>query len=92
MKRVIVIGSPGVSDRIGKKRDDIPWTEIGKKRDDIPWTEHEFDEEFRQFIVEFPEARLPGIYQLLHQYEQGREIHIFRSREEAEEYLAEAGG
>lgn len=80
MKRVIVIGSLGVSDR------------IGKKRDDIPWTEHEFDEEFRQFIVEFPEARLPGIYQLLHQYEEGREIHIFRSREEAEEYLAEAGG
>ena len=33
----------GVSDR------------IGKKRDDIPWTEHEFDEELRQFIVEFPE-------------------------------------
>ena len=45
MKRVIVIGSPGVSDR------------IGKKRDDIPWTEHEFDEEFRQFIVEFPGKR-----------------------------------
>ena len=66
----------GVSDR------------IGKKRDDIPWTEHEFDEEFRQFIVEFPEVRLPGIYRLLHQYGQGREIHIFRSREEAEEYLA----
>lgn len=76
MKRVIVIGSPGVSDR------------IGKKRDDIPWTEHEFDEEFRQFIVEFPKARLHEIYRLLHQYEQGREIHIFRSREEAEEYLA----
>ena len=61
---------------------------IRKEREDIPWTEHEFDEEFRQFIMEFPETRLPGIYQLLHRYEQGREIHIFRSREEAEEYLA----
>ena len=61
---------------------------IGEKREDIPWIEHEFDEELRQFIMEFPETKLPGIYQLLHQYEQGREIHIFRSREEAEEYLA----
>ena len=60
---------------------------IGTVRDDIPWIEHEFDEEFRQFIVEFPETRLPGIYRLLHRYEQGREIHIFRSRVEADEYL-----
>jgi len=37
--------------------------------------------------VEFPETRLPGIYRLLHQYEQGREIRIFRSREEADGYL-----
>ena len=64
---------------------------IGKEREDIPWGEHEFDEEFRQFIMEFPETKLPGIYRLLHQYEQGREIHIFRSREEADEYLAQAG-
>ena len=61
---------------------------IGEKREDIPWIEHVFDEELRQFIIEFPETKLPGIYQLLHQYEQGREIHIFRLREDAEEYLA----
>ena len=60
---------------------------IGKAREDCPWIEHEFDEEFRQFIMEFPETRLPGIYRLLHRYEQGREIHIFRSRVEADEYL-----
>ena len=41
-----------------------------------------------KFIVEFPETRLPGIYRLLHRYEQGREIHIFRSRVEADGYLA----
>ena len=35
----------------------------------------------------FPEAKLPGIYRLLHQYEKGREIHIFRSREKADAYL-----
>ena len=60
---------------------------IGKEREDIPWIEYEFDEEFRQFIVEFPENRLPNIYRLPHRYEQGREIHIFRSRKEADEYL-----
>ena len=62
---------------------------IGKAREDCPWIEHEFDEEFRQFIMEFPETRLPNIYRLLNQYEQGREIHIFRSRDEADEYLSE---
>ena len=62
---------------------------IGKEREDCPWIEHEFDEEFRQFIMGFPVTRLPVIYQLLGQYEQGREIHIFRSRDEADEYLSE---
>lgn len=64
---------------------------IGKAREDIPWIEYEFNEEFRQFIMEFPETRLPVIYRLLHHYEQGREIHIFRSREEADEYLSDWG-
>lgn len=64
---------------------------IGKAREDIPWIEYEFDEEFRQFIMEFPETRLSVIYRLLHHYEQGREIHIFRSREEADEYLSDWG-
>ena len=62
---------------------------IGKEREDCPWIEREFDEEFRQFIMEFPETRLPNIYRLLGQYGQGREIHIFRSRDEADEYLSE---
>ena len=59
---------------------------IGKKREDMPWIEYEFDEEFRQFITEFPQTRLPNIYRLLEEYGQGREIHIFRSREEADSY------
>ena len=62
---------------------------IGNEREDMPWIEYEFDEEFRQFIMEFPETKLPGIYRLLQKYEKGREIHIFRSREEADAYLAQ---
>lgn len=62
---------------------------IGKEREDCPWNEYEFDEEFRQFIMEFPKSRLPGIYRLLQEYEQGREIYIFRSRKEADEYVSE---
>ena len=59
---------------------------IGKKREDIPWVEQEFDEEFRKFITEFPQTRLPDIYRLLKEYGQGKEIHIFKSREEADSY------
>ena len=60
---------------------------LGKKREDSPWVEYEFDEEFREFIMGFPENRLPNIYRLLRRYGQGREIHVFRSREEADEFI-----
>ena len=62
---------------------------IGTKREDIPWVETEFDEEFRQWILNFPKDQLPVIYQLLEKYGQNRNIHIFRSRETAENYLEE---
>lgn len=62
---------------------------IGTKREDIPWVETEFDEEFRQWILNFPKDQLPVIYQLLEKYGQNRNIHIFRSREAAENYLEE---
>jgi len=29
---------------------------IGKKREDLPWVETEFDEEFRQWIMDFPKT------------------------------------
>ena len=32
---------------------------IGKERVDIPWKEEEFDEEFRQWILDFPKDQLP---------------------------------
>lgn len=60
---------------------------IGTRREDLPWVETEFDGEFRQWILDFPNDQLPRIYELLEQYRDGKEIHIFRSREEAEECL-----
>ena len=61
---------------------------IGKPRTDMPWVETEFDEEFRQWILDFPEKQLLKIYELLEKYSgRGKEIMIFRKREEAEEFL-----
>lgn len=56
-------------------------------REDMPWVETEFDEEFRQWILDFPERELKAIYELLEKYRDAKKIVIFKSREEAEEYL-----
>ena len=60
---------------------------IGQKRDDLPWLETEFDEGFREWITGFPKDELPQIYELLGKYKGEKEIVIFRSREEAEDFL-----
>lgn len=61
---------------------------IGMKREDLPWLETQFDPEFRRWIEEFPEKKLPAIYKMLEKYRASREIIIFRSRQETEEYLS----
>lgn len=60
---------------------------IGTVREDMPWVETEFDEEFRQWILDFPEDQIPVIYELLKKYETEKEIIIFKSRDEAEKFL-----
>lgn len=60
---------------------------VGVQREEIPWVEEELDEEFRQWIIDFPKTKLPQIYVLLDQYSGGKEIHIFRSRDDANNYL-----
>lgn len=60
---------------------------IGKKREDLPWTETEFDNDFRQFIIGFSENQLPEIYRLLKKYSKNKNIIIFHSRKEADNYL-----
>lgn len=59
---------------------------VGKKRDDMPWVEEELDEEFRQWIVDFPAKKLPEIYEMLNKYGE-KNIIVFKSRREADEYL-----
>ena len=41
---------------------------IGKKRDDMPWVEEKLDKEFENWIIDFPENTLPKIYDLLNKY------------------------
>ena len=43
--------------------------------------------EDRQWIIDFPNAKLPQIYDLLGQYGEGKEIHIFHSRDDADKFL-----
>lgn len=45
------------------------------------------DEEFKQNIVKFVNEKLPQIYELLNKYKEKRKIIIFKSREEADNYI-----
>lgn len=60
---------------------------IGKRREDMPWFENELDPEFRQWIESFRENQLPEIYKLLEKYKNGRQIVIFRTREQADKFI-----
>ena len=59
---------------------------VGKVREEMPWVEQEFDPEFKKEIEEFPSKNLSKIYALFEKYSD-RNIIIFKSREEADEYL-----
>lgn len=60
---------------------------IGKNREDLPWIEQELDKEFEQNIMNFANEKLPQIYKLLSQYKDNRDIIIFKSRKEADNYI-----
>ena len=64
----------GIAERKGKKRDDLPWIE-------------EDDPEFIESVKCFPKEKLPQIYELLKGCGKGKEITVFKSREEAERWL-----
>ncbi len=59
---------------------------IGKKREDLPWVEQELDEQFRDWIVEFPKKELPHIFTLLQQYN-NKNVVVFHSHEQVNDYL-----
>ncbi len=60
---------------------------IGKKREDLPWLEEKFDENFKNWILNFEKEKLPQIYDLLDKYKENKNIVIFKSREEADNYI-----
>jgi hypothetical protein len=60
---------------------------VGKGRYDLPWLETEFDPEFEQFIRDFSKTTLPKIYELIDKYKEEKNIVIFKSRANADEYL-----
>ena len=60
---------------------------IGKGRYDLPWLERELDPEFKTFIEQFPYDTLPYIYELLDKYKDNKNIIIFKSRNDADEYI-----
>lgn len=59
---------------------------LGKARYDVPWVDTELDPNFKKEIEDFPNSVLSAIYELLEKYHE-KNIIIFKSREEADEYL-----
>ena len=58
----------------------------GQVRSDMPWIETEEDAEFIDFINNFNLQQRPQILALLEKYSE-KDVYIFGSREEANEYL-----
>ena len=65
----------GVEDRIGTKREDIPWVE------DI------FDPDFREWIINWFKETRPKIIELLEKYQNDKNIIILHNRDEADLFL-----
>lgn len=60
---------------------------LGKARYDVPWIDTELDPRLKEEIENFPEKTLPYIYELLDKYKANKQVMIFKSREQADEYL-----
>lgn len=60
---------------------------VGIKRDDMPWVEEELDKEFETYVKRFPIKQLPIILNILDEYKNKKDIHVFKNRIEADEYL-----
>lgn len=60
---------------------------IGTIREDIPWVEDEFDPEFLEWIKNWFKDVLPKTLELIEKYKDEKNIIIFKSRDEALDYL-----
>lgn len=61
---------------------------IGKGRYDMPWMETDLSPEFKKQIEDFSGKNMPEIYNLLDKYQKEKNIVIFKSREEADNFLS----
>ena len=59
----------------------------GQVREDMPWIEMEVAPEFKQYILDFQKDQVPKIYELIEKYKKTREITIFHSRREADDWI-----
>ena len=60
---------------------------IGTVREDLPWFEDEFDPEFREWIKDFPKVEIPIINEIVNKYKDSIKLVVFKSRNEADEYI-----
>lgn len=61
---------------------------LGKKRVDMPWIDTDLDPKFEAEIRDFKDKNLPDIYSLIEKYKDEKTVVIFKSREEANEFLS----
>ena len=61
---------------------------VGKKREDMPWVETEVDEDFLRRILDFEKDQKPKIHEYLEKIKSEKEIIIFKSRGEADDFIA----
>ena len=59
---------------------------IGKRRDDIPWKEESFDDEFKEWIINWFQETKPKLLNYLSLYKD-KNIIVFHSRDEVDNYL-----
>lgn len=60
---------------------------VGKKRSDMPWIAEGLDETLVKIVENYPDTERKIICRLIEKYRTGKNIVIFKSREEADRYL-----
>ena len=60
---------------------------LGKGRYDMLWIEKELDPEFEKSIKDFADNCLPRLYELIEKYKTEKQVVIFKSRNEADDFL-----
>ncbi len=59
---------------------------IGQPRSDMPWTESEEDGEFLKYIKSYNAEQRPRVFELMQKFDD-KNIIVFKSRKEADEFL-----